>query len=412
MLLSGKNRFIYLSILFLSFFIFPGISIFFFGCYASEEKPVPTQAQEKMSLTHQEEKEISDFVAGWKRAYENCDPELADYYIKDKESFNKLEKYSMDQLPLKIEIVNREFEKKSDSFVVVELGVEVFIEKTPKKGIVTLEIQKSGYSSWKIYDMKIDPEDLLINKKKIEEINTVPAEKPVKTPDKGPTEKPIKTPDSEATEKPDEIPFSYDEVTKPEIIQRFLPYEEWTEEYEEYFQRHYHDPSLKLVPGAIVMHYTVTESLEDTLDIFIKGREYDDGDVGLIFGHLSVHYIIDKDGTIYQILPLDVKCRGAYGVNHIAISIEMVAMDEEALMNQSKTLESSFKLVRYLMLKFNIPIEKVWGHYDVSEGKSRIPEYTDYGDKRSPDSYPEGFMRSDPGKAYMEKLKEYLKENN
>jgi N-acetylmuramoyl-L-alanine amidase len=198
-------------------------------------------------------------------------------------------------------------------------------------------------------------------------------------------------------------------ITAPPIVKKFLPYEKWTKEYKEYNTRHYKDPSLELVPRAIVMHYSVSSTFASVWNTFCNGAMYDDGDVGRVFGHLSAHFIIDSDGTIFQTLPLDRRCRGAYGVNHVALSIEMVAPSEGSLLNNRKLMDSSFSLVAYLVKQFGIPAGKVYGHYEVSAGKKRVPEYLDFGDSKCPDGYPPAYGRTDPGKAYMDKLRAYLK---
>ncbi len=203
------------------------------------------------------------------------------------------------------------------------------------------------------------------------------------------------------------------EKIRPSIDRKtyLLPYDKWTQEYTNYFQRHYHDKSLVLAPSAIVMHYTGGSTLSSAYYTFFNGAYYDDGDVGTVFGHLSVHYIVDRDGSIYQLLPCNRRCRGAYGVNHVAISIEMVANGENDL--TENTIQASFKLVKFLKTYFDIPSEHIWGHYEVSEGKYSSNKsvkyyYTDYGDSRSPDCYPAAFGRSDPGKTYMGRLRKYL----
>lgn len=199
------------------------------------------------------------------------------------------------------------------------------------------------------------------------------------------------------------------ETAEPVIKKKLLPCEKWEREYKEYFKRHYHDDSLDLVPKAIVMHYTASNSFSSAWNTFYNGANYDDGDVGVIFGHLSVHFIIDRDGTIYQTLPLNRRCRGAYGVNNVALSIEMVGASENSVLSDKNLMDSSFRLVAWLMDKYNIPLQKVYGHYEVAAGKKYVPEYVDYGDSRSPDSYPPAFGRSDPGHTYMKKLRDYLK---
>lgn len=205
------------------------------------------------------------------------------------------------------------------------------------------------------------------------------------------------------------------EKYRPSIDKKtyLLPYDDWTKEYTNYFKRHYKDSSLVLNPVAIVMHYTASSSFSSAYNTFYNGGYYDDGDVGTVFGHLSVHYIVDKDGKIYQLLPCNRRCRGAYGVNHVAISIEMVASGESDLLANDTQILASCKLVKFLKTYFDIPEENIWGHYEVGQGKYSKNKavryyYTDYGDSKSPNSYPPAFGRSDPGSTYMGILRKYL----
>jgi N-acetyl-anhydromuramyl-L-alanine amidase AmpD len=198
---------------------------------------------------------------------------------------------------------------------------------------------------------------------------------------------------------------------EPKYVSWLLPYQAWEAEYRNYFQRHYHEPSLTLKPSLICMHYTVTPSASSVYDMFCRGTQMCAGDAGTVFGHVSVHLMIDKDGTIYQLLPFDRKCTGAYGVNHRAISIEMVATSESDLISHPAQLYRSFCVVRDLMRKYNIPLSGIIAHSDVSAGKSVVPEYLDYADSRYPDSYPSSSTRTDPGSTYMSWLREYLEKN-
>ena len=61
------------------------------------------------------------------------------------------------------------------------------------------------------------------------------------------------------------------------------------------------------------------------------------------------------------------------------------------------------------MEKHGIPASKVVAHYEVSEGKKRVPEYTDLYDQIYPDRYPPSSARLDPGPTYMAWLRDYLK---
>lgn len=197
-------------------------------------------------------------------------------------------------------------------------------------------------------------------------------------------------------------------LTRPRLVPWLLPYQEWEKEYREYFQRHYRDPRITFHPSMIVMHYTVTDDAEAVWNGFERGGRMDAGDFGLIFGHVSVQLMVDKDGTVYQLLPLDRRCTGAYGVNHVALSIEMIAADEADLLSRPRQVWASFCLVRYLMQRFRIPLSKVVSHNDVSIGRLVLPEYLDYADSKWPYGYPPQFFRYDPGMTYMAWLKTVL----
>lgn len=195
---------------------------------------------------------------------------------------------------------------------------------------------------------------------------------------------------------------------EPRLVDWMLPYRDWEEEYRDYFQRHYHDPSLTFKPSVIVMHYTVTPDAFSVRNSFLRGTEMSNGDKGAIFGHVSVQLMIGPTGTVYQLMPLDRRCTGAYGVNHVALSIEMVARNERELLSRPKQIWASFCLVRYLMRQFDIPANKVYAHYEVSTGVSVVPEYLDYNDQTHPHGYPPASARTDPGPTYMKWLRQYL----
>jgi hypothetical protein len=185
---------------------------------------------------------------------------------------------------------------------------------------------------------------------------------------------------------------------KPVLKDWLLPYQDWEQSYRSYFKKHYGDTNLTFKPSMIVMHYTVIPTSEGTYRALSRNE-------------VSVHLMVAPDGTVYRLLPLDRKCTGAYGVNHVALSIEMVARTESDLLSRTTQVFSSFCLVRYLMAKYDIPLSKVVAHYEVGEGRKRVPEYTDLYDKLFPDRYPPSSARSDPGPTYMAWLRSYLSEN-
>jgi len=205
--------------------------------------------------------------------------------------------------------------------------------------------------------------------------------------------------------------FDSKSLETPKYVPWMLPYQDWTEEYRAYFQRHYHDPQVKLQPTLICMHYTVTDDAQAVWDGFNRGCNMSNGNKGTVFGHVSTHLIIDKNGNVYQLLPFDWRCTGAYGVNHKAISIEMIASTEPDLLSRAQQIWSSFCVVRDLMKRYKIGPEGVIAHYEVSQGVSVVPDYLDYNDPDCPDRYPAKYFRSDPGPTYMAWLRSYLQKN-
>ena len=65
--------------------------------------------------------------------------------------------------------------------------------------------------------------------------------------------------------------------------------------------------------------------------------------------------MIEKSGKIHQLVPLNVRCRHAVGINHVAIGIEMVQEtggDARAaarkILNRPKQVNAALRLVRWL----------------------------------------------------------------
>ncbi len=190
-------------------------------------------------------------------------------------------------------------------------------------------------------------------------------------------------------------------LINPKIVPWMLPYQDWTEEYAQYFARLTGRKEVHLEPRWIILHYTVSHNAQSVWDGFARGAGMDQGDYGVIFGHPSVHFIIDKDGTTFQLLPTDLRCTGAYGLNHCAISIEMVSWDEKELLARPQQIVASFRLVWWLMRQFQIPQNRVIGHFEVSCGRALVSDYLDKADSHWPYCYPPQYFRFDPGLTYM-----------
>jgi hypothetical protein len=138
-----------------------------------------------------------------------------------------------------------------------------------------------------------------------------------------------------------------------------------------YSQRHYGDDSTVLTPKAIVLHYTAGGTMQAAWDTFASNQP----NVGELPGTVA-HFIIDKDGTIYQLLPLDVRGRHTIGLNHVAIGIEFVeegtggdAAAVDHIFGRRRQIDAGVDLVRWLQYRFDIPTADVAGHGTADESR-------------------------------------------
>jgi beta-N-acetylhexosaminidase len=74
------------------------------------------------------------------------------------------------------------------------------------------------------------------------------------------------------------------------------------------------------------------------------------------------HFIVDKDGTIYQLVSLKLICRHTVGLNDHAIGIEHVGFSDAEILGRPKQLRASLRLTRWLQSRYGIKTKNVIGH--------------------------------------------------
>lgn len=152
-----------------------------------------------------------------------------------------------------------------------------------------------------------------------------------------------------------------------------------------YSQRHYHQYTWKLTdPKAIVLHHTSGATWEPAWWTFANNTAYASIPGKPEKPGVSAHFIIDKDGTIYQCVPLSVRARHAIGMNWSSIGIEFVQedksgkdghwMDRQILARKAQA-NAGLLLVRYLQARFGIKKRDVVGHA-TANGSRYFKEYT------------------------------------
>ncbi|HJX48823.1 MAG TPA: peptidoglycan recognition family protein, partial [Gaiellaceae bacterium] len=126
-----------------------------------------------------------------------------------------------------------------------------------------------------------------------------------------------------------------------------------------YARRHYGIDSHALHPRAIVEHVTATSSFASAYNTF--AADVPDSELHQLPGTCA-HFIVDRDGTIYQLVRLSVMCRHTVGLNWAAIGIEHVGLSDAQVLGDAAQMRSSLALTVWLMERYRIPLADVIGH--------------------------------------------------
>jgi beta-N-acetylhexosaminidase len=149
--------------------------------------------------------------------------------------------------------------------------------------------------------------------------------------------------------------------TKPPIVAKPIPFDaQRRAEMAAYAQRHYGLHTWRLVhPHVIVEHYTANNSFSATWNTFASDAP--DPELHERPGTCA-HFVVDTDGTIYQLVPLTTMCRHTVGLNWTSIGIEHVGTSDASILNNPRQLAASQRLTLWLMTKFHISLPNVIGH--------------------------------------------------
>jgi len=147
---------------------------------------------------------------------------------------------------------------------------------------------------------------------------------------------------------------------KPHVVWKPIPYGPGRKaEMAAYAKRHYGIHSWRLHPKVIVEHYTGSNSFSAAWNTFAANTP--DPELGELPGTCA-HFVVDTDGTIYQLVPLTTACRHTVGLNWTAIGIEHVGTSDGAILSNPRQLNASLELTAWLMRTYGIQLRNVIGH--------------------------------------------------
>jgi len=125
-----------------------------------------------------------------------------------------------------------------------------------------------------------------------------------------------------------------------------------------YAERHYGVDTWRLRhPHVIVEHYTASDTLASAYATFASNASNLGEQPGV-----CTHFMIDRDGTIYRLVPANIICRHTVGLNYTAIGIEHVGTSDAQILADKRQLDASLRLTLWLMSRYGIRLRNVIGH--------------------------------------------------
>jgi N-acetylmuramoyl-L-alanine amidase len=150
-------------------------------------------------------------------------------------------------------------------------------------------------------------------------------------------------------------------IAPPPIVHSPIPFgARRRHEMRAYARRHYGVDRARLVhPHVIVEHVTATSTYGSAWSTF--AADVPDAELHELPGTCA-HFIVDRDGTIHQLVRLRLMCRHTVGLNWTAIGIEHVGLSDTDVMGRAVQLRASLRLTRWLQARLHIRTRDVIGH--------------------------------------------------
>lgn len=187
--------------------------------------------------------------------------------------------------------------------------------------------------------------------------------------------------------------------TAPVIVDKPIRFDDRRKALTVEYRRIHQDPKatgVEISPRLVVLHYTAGNSAKGTWNYFNR-LEMEGGRAKLAKAgrvNVSSHFLVDRDGTIYRLMPETWMARHCIGLNHIAIGVENVG-DGKRWPLTAAQVKANIALVRYLAARHSIT--HLIGHHE-----ARSLEGTDLWLERDP-SYRN--RKGDPGPRFMAKVR-------
>lgn len=160
---------------------------------------------------------------------------------------------------------------------------------------------------------------------------------------------------------------------RPPIMWKPIPFPDLRkEQMAAYSARHYGKHRWRLSdPAVIVEHFTDGTTFDSAWNTFASNARHLGEKPGT-----CAHFVIDTDGTIYQLADREVRCRHTIGLNHVSIGIEHVGRSAQDILRNQAMMRSSLRLTLWLMATYRIEVRNVIGHAESLESPFHFERYT------------------------------------
>jgi N-acetyl-anhydromuramyl-L-alanine amidase AmpD len=161
-------------------------------------------------------------------------------------------------------------------------------------------------------------------------------------------------------------------AARPRIVWDPIPYgAQRRAQMAAYAQRHYGRRTARLSrPRQVVLHYTVSSSYAPVHRHFASNAPARGSSGPAERPGVCTHFVVDRNGTIYQLVPLHVMCRHAVGLNDQSVGIEFVELRSAGnILRRPAQMAAGLRLVRWLQGRYRIADRDVIGHSMVNRSR-------------------------------------------
>ncbi len=191
--------------------------------------------------------------------------------------------------------------------------------------------------------------------------------------------------------------------TRPKIIQKPIDFtQERVNMTKNYIQQHYglNVKNIHITPKIIVLHWTAVMDFKRCFDRLKGDTLYSDrGDISSAGAlNVSSHFLVKRDGTIYQLMPENFMARHVIGLNYSSIGIENIGGENNIKEDLTPAqVKANIALVKYLKVKYP-SITYLIGHHEYRK-MEKTPLWLEKDD---------GYRtkKADPGEKFMSDVRE------